>query len=125
MLQRSGKNGPNTQPPAGNQIHEKIRFCILAHDHVTGADTVGRDPRVGLQAHTYFGRRSTGTGSTDDLTSAAKSHSSPGGAGQRLCSFRDDVDGRLKLKPAGANFYLCRNSTPSSVAHMASRGCEG
>ena len=104
MAQRRGQDGAYAEPAAGRQIDPRIAFRVMTEHHFAGADAIGGDARIRLQANTEIGSGAPGSRATNDLVSVAQGNSGSASAGQRLRSFRDHADGRLEIDFLGLNF---------------------
>ena len=66
------------------QIDLRILFRVVAEHHFAGANTIGGNAGIGLQAHAQIWSGASGAGAADDFVSGAQGDSGAGRSGQGL-----------------------------------------
>jgi len=72
MAQGRGQYGARTKTAAARQIDARVSLGIVTKDHLAGADTIGGNSSVGLQANSEVWRGSSSAGAADDFAGTVK-----------------------------------------------------
>ena len=131
MAEWSCKNRARAEAAATGQIDQRVSLGIVTKDDLAGADTIGGDSRVGLQANSEIGRGAAGAGPADDFVSVTQGDSGAGGSGQSLGALGNHADRGLKIDFAGMNIKLVAGNMDHALhrvrthgSSMAARGSE-
>src|SRR5579864_1990246 len=101
MAEWGGQNGACAETAATGQVDMGVALGVVTEDDFAGADTIGGNSGVGLQANSEIGRGAAGAGAADDFVSVAQGDGGAGGAGQSLSAFGNHADGRFQIDFAG------------------------
>ena len=131
MAEWSCKNRSCAKTAATRKIDERVSLGIVTKDHLAGADTIGGDSRVGLQANSKIRCGAAGAGPADDFVSVTQSDGGAGGSGQSLGALGNHANRGLKIDFAGMNIKLVAGSMDHALhrvrthgSSMAARGSE-
>src|SRR5580692_2434627 len=122
MAKRCRKNRARAKAAAAGQIDQRVSLGIVTKDDLAGADTIGGDSRVGLQANSEIRRGAAGAGPADDFVSVAQSDGGAGGSGQSLGALRNHADGGLKIDLAGMNIKLVAGNMDHALHRVRTHG---
>lgn len=97
LPQRRGQDRADSQPFAGEAVHVRILFGIIAEHDLSRAEALGRNAGIGLEPDAEIGSGATCASAANDLAAVAQSEGSARGSGEDLGTLGNDPDGGLEL----------------------------
>jgi hypothetical protein len=101
------QNRTDSEAAAAGEIHAGIALGIVAQHDFAGANGLGGNAGVGLEADTEIGSGASSAGAANNFVPSAESDGGSGGTGEMLGALGDGADRRFKIQFGGVemNFF--------------------